>query len=95
MIRYLPLGDSYTIGEGVIQKDSFPFLLANELQKRKIIIDILANPAVTGYTTQNLIEQELPLLQKLKPNFITLLIGVNDWVQGISEVQYKHVSIIN
>jgi lysophospholipase L1-like esterase len=38
---------------------------------------------VTGYTTQDLIDKELPLLQQLQPDFVTILIGVNDYVQGV------------
>jgi acyl-CoA thioesterase-1 len=40
---------------------------------------------VTGFTSQNLIDRELPLLATLKPDFVTVLIGVNDYVRGIPE----------
>jgi acyl-CoA thioesterase-1 len=83
-IRYLPLGDSYTIGQSVSEADRYPNQLVARLQQDKVSISILANPSVTGYTTQDLINNELPLLTKLKPNFVTLLIGVNDYVQGVS-----------
>jgi len=88
IVRYLPIGDSYTIGEGVNINENFPSLLKNKLSDHSLPTTILKNPAVTGYTTQNVIDKELPLLESLKPDFCTLLIGVNDWVQEVSPETY-------
>lgn len=88
-IQYLPLGDSYTIGEGVHAAQSWPSLLTENLRKQGMAIELLGNPAVTGYTTDDLIREELPELEKKKPNFVTLLIGVNDYVQGRTEKEFK------
>jgi lysophospholipase L1-like esterase len=44
----------------------------------------VANPSVTGWTTKDLIEKELPIFDKVNSNVCTLLIGVNDWVQEVS-----------
>lgn len=82
-VRYLPLGDSYTIGQSEPESKNFPNQLVNRLKADGISIGILANPAVTGYTTKDLINTELPLVPKLKPTFVTILIGVNDYVQGV------------
>jgi len=48
----------------------------------KTKVELIGNPSVTGYTTQDLIDKELPLFYRLQPDFVTLLIGVNDYVQG-------------
>lgn len=82
-IRYLPLGDSYTIGQSVAEADRWPNQLTQKLANEGTKLQIIANPSVTGYTTQNLIDRELPLVPKLKPDFVTVLIGVNDYVQGV------------
>lgn len=82
-INYLPLGDSYTICTGASEKESWPRLLTNHLIESKIECKLLDNPARNGFSTQNLIDYELPLVKKLKPNFVTVLIGVNDWVRGV------------
>lgn len=82
-VQYLPLGDSYTIGQSVPQADRWPDQLVARLKADGIDIAIAANPSVTGYTTQNLIERERPLLDDYKPNFVTVLIGVNDYVQDV------------
>jgi len=49
----------------------------------------LTNPAVNGFTTLDLIDKELALVQHLKPDLVTILIGVNDLVQGRTPEQYR------
>jgi len=94
-VRYLPLGDSYTIGEGVGINENFPSLLTQKLQKEGLDITIVAQPAVTGYTTQDILDHQIPLLASLKPNFCTLLIGVNDWVQEVPiEIYHENLERI-
>jgi acyl-CoA thioesterase I len=84
-LRYLALGDSYTIGTGASDEShSWPAIIASRLGAE------LTNPAVNGFTTLDLINQELRLVQRLKPDFVTILIGVNDLVQGRSPEQYRH-----
>jgi acyl-CoA thioesterase I len=87
-LKYLPLGDSYTICTGAGEKDSWPLLLAKHLSEKGIRTELLANPARNGFSTQNLIDHELPLVKKLKPDFVTLLIGVNDWVRGVDKEKF-------
>src|SRR5437667_11023298 len=82
-VRYFPIGDSYTIGEGLDANENFPSLLTAHLNQSGIAIELLGNPAKTGWTTQDAIDNDLPLFKRLKPDFSTLLIGVNDWVQGV------------
>ncbi len=88
-IRYLPLGDSYTICEGMPEQDRWPNILTEHLKEKGLDIELVANPAVTGWTTQDLIDKELPLYREERPNFSTLLIGVNDWVQGVSTDDFR------
>jgi acyl-CoA thioesterase I len=87
---YLPLGDSYTICQGATQAESWPVLLTKQLTDSALSIHLLDNPARTGYTSQNLIDRELPLLEKNKVDFVTLCIGVNDWVQGVDSATFHH-----
>ncbi len=49
----------------------------------------VTNPAVNGFTTLDLIERELPLVKRLKPDLVTILIGVNDLVRGRSTGDYR------
>ena len=88
-IRYVAIGDSYTIGEGIDQKKSWPVLLTNHLISNGIKIKLIANPSRTGWTTQQAIERELPVFKDSNPDFATLLIGVNDWVQGADKEDFR------
>ena len=89
-VRFLPLGDSYTIGQSVRRADRWPNQLAARYETAGMPFRILANPAVTGYTTQDLIDRELPLVARYRPGFITILIGVNDEVHGIHPAAFEH-----
>lgn len=77
-IKYVAIGDSYTIGVGVTEEDRWPNMLTNHLKKEGVDIDLIANPAVSGYTVRDAIELELPEVKKIKPDFVTVLIGAND-----------------
>jgi lysophospholipase L1-like esterase len=88
-IRYAVVGDSYSIGEGARPDESWPALLARSLTKSGIAVELVSNPARTGWTTQNAIERELPVFTAAKPDFATLQIGVNDWVQGVDAATFR------
>jgi acyl-CoA thioesterase I len=83
-IRYLALGDSFTIGTGITPDKAFPALLAARWRTAGRPVELL-NPAVNGYTTDDLITRELPHVTVFKPTFVTLLIGANDIVRGGSD----------
>src|SRR6266705_1287050 len=88
-IRYVAIGDSYSIGEGASPNDSWPALLTRHLNDKGLHVDLVANPSRTGWTTQQAIDRELPVFVAAKPNFATLQIGVNDWVQGVDENSFR------
>jgi acyl-CoA thioesterase I len=82
-LRYLALGDSYTIGTGASSHaHNYPSILAARLSEATGAKVAVTNPAVNGFTTQDLIDNELALVNRLKPQLVTILIGVNDIVQG-------------
>ena len=83
-LRYVALGDSYTIGTSVSSAESWP----SQLAARVPSLELVANLGVNGYTSRDLIERELPPLGELQPEFVTLMIGVNDVVQGVPEATY-------
>jgi acyl-CoA thioesterase-1 len=83
-IRYLALGDSFTIGTGTTPDKAFPALLAAKWRAAGRAVELL-NPAVNGYTTDELIIRELPHVAVFRPTFVTLLIGANDIVRGGSD----------
>ena len=76
--RYLALGDSYTIGQGVCSSCNFPQQLADSIQQQSGQRGILQFRARTGWTTTQLLSelQQRPLEGEF--DLITLLIGVNN-----------------
>ena len=88
-IRYVAIGDSYSIGEGALPKESWPAILTRHLNEKGLRVELVANPSRTGWTTKEAIDLELPVFVRARPNFATLQIGVNDWVQGISEETFR------
>jgi lysophospholipase L1-like esterase len=88
-IRYAAIGDSYSIGEGASPDESWPAVLTRHLNAQGLQVDLVANPSRTGWTTQQAIDHELPVFVAAKPNFATLQIGVNDWVQGADAETFR------
>jgi len=88
-LHYLALGDSYTIGTAVGPENSFPPRLARHLEAQTRKQVGVVNLGVNGYTTEDLVRDELPHLGDSRWDLITVLIGVNDYVQGRSEAEYR------
>ncbi len=88
MIKYLALGDSYTIGERVDYSLNFPNQLVAlaAADGNAIMLDKLI--ATTGWTTDELakaIEKERPSYDH---DLVTLLIGVNNQYRGRDTDEY-------
>jgi lysophospholipase L1-like esterase len=95
-ISYLALGDSYTIGQSVDQKDSFPYQLSAKLTNYGVQQPTII--AQTGWTADNLIAAiNSSGITANKYDIVTLLIGVNDQYQGLSQANYrvKFVQLLN
>lgn len=52
-------------------------------------LDLVANLGVNGYTSGDLIRDQTPALDALGLEFATVLIGVNDVVQGVAMARYE------
>lgn len=76
--RFLALGDSYTIGEGVAEAERWPAQLVAQLRARGIALDDPQIIACTGWRTDEL--ATTMATAPLRPPYalVTLLIGVND-----------------
>ena len=88
-IRYAVVGDSYSIGEGASEAESWPALLAQHLTRSGRRVELVSNPSRTGWTTAEAIVHELPLFRVARPDFATLMIGVNDWVQDVAPAHFR------
>jgi len=95
-IRYLALGDSYTIGESVDEAERWPNQLADFLKAGGLPTEV-AIIARTGWTTQELWDGIQA--QKINPPYdlVSLLIGVNNQYRGydINEYRTQFVFLLN
>jgi acyl-CoA thioesterase I len=89
-IRYVAIGDSYTVATGIDEKDSWPSQLTQKLKSAGVEINLIEILGMRGATSQQSLNEVMPLLKNLKPEFISLLIGVNDWIrEGVSSSKFK------
>jgi lysophospholipase L1-like esterase len=88
-LKYLALGDSYTIGELMPEADSFPFLLQQVLSTDRIYIDEVQIIAQTGWTTDELIGPMETTVTRTDYDWVTILIGVNNQYRGRSVAEYE------
>lgn len=88
-LTYLALGDSYTIGEAVEQKLSFPYQLVSELATQNVFVTTPKIIAKTGWTTDEL--QSAIKVENVTQKFdiVTLLIGVNNQYRGNPQITYR------
>ena len=52
--------------------------IVTRLKKEGINISLVSNPAVSGFTVRDATYFELPEIEEIKPDFVTVLIGAND-----------------
>jgi acyl-CoA thioesterase-1 len=88
-IRYLALGDSYTICTGASSPaHRWPAVIARRLEQALQRRVTVTNLGVEGCTTSDLIARELPHLDDAAWDCVSVLIGVNDLYQGDEEPHY-------
>ncbi|MRS01955.1 SGNH/GDSL hydrolase family protein [bacterium] len=88
-LRYLALGDSYTIGESVDPSMRYPVQIADSLEKRGYLVDDPRIIAVTGWTTSDL-KAGINVASPQGPyDLVSLLIGVNNQYRGMDINIYK------
>lgn len=88
-MRFLALGDSYTIGESVPPSERWPVQLTTLLRTEGINFDDLLIIATTGWTTDELSAG----IDRANPqgtyDLVSLLIGVNNQYRGGDSEEYR------
>lgn len=87
--RYLALGDSYTIGEGIAEADRWPVLLTQALHDQGISLGDPHIVAKTGWSTDEL-ATAIKSHELHPPHaLVSLLIGVNNQYRGRDSDNYR------
>ncbi len=81
-VSYLALGDSYTIGEGVMREESWPEQLTARLRSNGIEMLSPRIIAQTGWTTDELREAMTAVGPLGSHDLVSLQIGVNNQFRG-------------
>jgi lysophospholipase L1-like esterase len=89
-LRYVAMGDTYPIGFGLPrQVDRWPNQLVRAL-KPAVPLDLVENLAGQSATTYDVIDEQLPVLETLDPDLVSLQVGVNDIViSRLSDTEYR------
>ncbi len=88
-MRFLSLGDSYTVGESVPPSERWPVQLAARLRREGFALDEPQLIATTGWTTDELsagIDRAAP---RGPFELVSLLIGVNNQYRGRDLGEYR------
>ena len=81
-LRFLALGDSYTIGEGVAENERWPNQLKDSLTQRGLQMEAPLIIARTGWTTGELKAGIVASDPEGPYDLVSLLIGVNNQYRG-------------
>ena len=95
-VKYLALGDSYTIGQGVQENERWPNQLSAQLESNGIDVQKTQIIAQTGWKTSDLLNGIADSTLN-DYDLISLLIGVNNqfWSQPFDIFQTEFDSLVN
>lgn len=88
-LRYLALGDSYTIGESMPAAEQWPMQLARMLGERGVPVAAPTVLARTGWTTAELSDAMDGARLRAPFDLVSLLIGVNNQYRGLAPGDYQ------
>ena len=87
-VKYVALGDSLSAGVGSDKvEETIVYQFASNLSKDYGKVNAL-NLALSGGTTDDVIKDQLPPTIQEKPDFVTLLIGINDIHNKFTDGQF-------
>lgn len=92
---YVVLGDSTAVGVGAARLEgSYAFQIATKAAAHGRRVQVI-NIAASGARLRDVLKNQMPQLEKLKPHLISLSIGANDATHFSSTAQYqKEVGIL-
>jgi lysophospholipase L1-like esterase len=91
-LRLVALGDAYTAGTHTVapKRDSWPAQLVSAMEQGDVRFRLVDNLADSGQTSEDVMRSQLPQLEALEPDVVTLQVGVNDIIaRDISLDDYR------
>ena len=88
-LRFLALGNSYTIGQNVDVSERWPVQLAKRLREEGLVINDPEIIARTGWTTSDLAQGIAEVNPSGPFGLVTLMIGVNNQFRGLAIERYR------
>jgi len=88
-VRYVAIGDSYTVGQGVAAREAWPSQVVEIAKANGVPLKLVSTIARSGWTTTNLIEQGLAEYDATNAQFVTLMIGANDANQNLTPDRFQ------
>jgi lysophospholipase L1-like esterase len=88
-VSFLALGDSYTIGESVVEAERWPVQLADSLNASGVSIEPPEIIAKTGWTTDELMQGIEDRNLRDTFDLVSLLIGVNNQYRGWDTSEFR------
>ena len=88
-LRFLALGDSYTIGQNVDVSERWPVQLAKRLREEGLVINDPEIIARTGWTSSDLAQGIAEVNPSGPYGLVTLMIGVNNQFRGLAIERYR------
>lgn len=87
--RLVTVGGTFTYGRYVLRRDTWPRQLERMLRP-VAALDLVRNLGQSGFTSQQVIEEQLELIETYQPDIITLQIGANDvLIPSITMAEYR------
>jgi lysophospholipase L1-like esterase len=88
-LLWAALGDSYTKGEAARSGESWPAVACARLRAEGKDVELAVNLGRTGWTASNVLERQVPWLGEHHADLVSIQVGINDLVQGVSEEDFR------
>lgn len=89
MLKFLALGDSYTVGEGIDATDAWPSQLLKRFRYRDALMAPPEIIATTGWTSSELLSAMDHANLKPAYDLVSLAVGVNNQYRGEATAAYR------
>lgn len=88
--RLVTLGDAYTAGYAteLPRRDSWPAQLVESLERAEVQVRWF-NLAERGYSSWQVLEEQLAQVAPYQPDVVTVQVGINDLIYGETEAGYR------